>query len=112
MSGVEGVHEIHHGPYHRKQSRTQTKADADNQARGHTLLGRAARGSGMLSAKAYVGSLPAGQAGIEFLSVTPRHGTHPYLAFWYEGNQDVWNVTHDGDAFAMIVIKVTKIQYP
>ena len=112
MSGARGANGINHGPFHRLRSATQTKADAEKQIRGYAMLGRPARGSSFRTVKAYVGPLSPGQVGGEFNSAIPPNNSHPDLDLWYAGNPDVWEVNHDGDVWAMIVVEVTKSTFP
>lgn len=74
-----------YGPYHRRESPTQTAAHARLQVASGEVWGRPARGSQIPSVKAYVGSLPGGQRGIEFhTEVPPDPGSStPFEVRWY-----------------------------
>ncbi len=112
MSGTGHPFANAYGPFHRKKSPTQDASTASEQERGWVLLGRAARWSPWLSVKAYRGTLPNGEQGIEFFTLAkPSAGSHPHDVFWFEGDPDVWTVEHGGDRFAMIVACVTKRTY-
>jgi hypothetical protein len=71
--------------YNRRESPTQTRKDALLQVQSLEIWGREARGSVLLSVKAYRGILPAGERGIEFKTeVLPERGSGtPYEARWY-----------------------------
>ena len=80
-----------HGPFHRQESPTQTKADADRQASSGEVWGGPARGSSLPSVKAYRSALPASVRGIEFdttASPTPGSGTK-HEARWYTSSPGV-----------------------
>ncbi|MGH7719612.1 MAG: RHS repeat-associated core domain-containing protein, partial [Gemmatimonadaceae bacterium] len=69
--------------YHRRESPTQTPADARRIQESGELWGRANRGSDNPSVDAYVGPLPQGTRGIEFTTtVPPDKGTPPWRARW------------------------------
>ena len=71
--------------YNRRESPTQTREDAILQVQSMEIWGREARGSSILSVKAYRGSLPAQERGVEFeTEVLPERGSGtPYEARWY-----------------------------
>lgn len=69
--------------YHRRESSTQTPADAALQEATGELWGRAPRASYIPAVKAYLGPLPPGVRGIEFTAdIEPDRGTGPYAARW------------------------------
>jgi hypothetical protein len=93
MSGeaVAGDHSAFRPLYHRKESPTQTPADAMLQVSSMEIWGRPARGSHIPSVKAYRGILPSSGRGVEFttlVSPTPGSGT-PFEARWYENTRGV-----------------------
>ena len=113
MSGTGGANGYGYGPFHRLRSpKTQTTQLAAEQMRSHVLLGKEARGSSLLSVKAYRGPLPTGQHGIEFYTVARPSNAHPHLVFWYGNHKDVWDVNHQSEAYALIVVDVVKADYP
>ena len=93
--------------YHRLESPTQTRADAQRQQISGELWGRPAWGSGIASVKAYRGPLPAGARGIEFVTpVAPSRGRGtPHEARWYIGDP---GVAENAQGYAVIPITVTK----
>ena len=71
------------GPYHRRESRTQTREDAAKQEASQELWGRAPRFSTIPKVQAYAGHLPEGTRGIEFeTDVPPDGGGVPSLPEW------------------------------
>jgi hypothetical protein len=74
-----------YGPFHRRESPTQSTATAKLQAASGEVWGQPARGSLIPSVKAYRGPLPAGQRGIEFytqIAPDPASST-PFEVRWY-----------------------------
>jgi len=72
------------GPFHRKESTTQTAATAQLQEQNHELWGRARRGGMIPQVQAYDGPLPSGARGVEFFTVErPASGTAPGYASWF-----------------------------
>lgn len=89
--------------YHRRASQTQTAADAERQERNGELWGRANRGSDFPSVDAYLGPLPPGLNGIEFVTdVAPSPYSPPRMARW---THECPGVIVEGD-FARIPIQV------
>lgn len=110
-SGPTGgtAHASLYGPYHRKQSRTQTYATGLAQVASGELWGRPAVTSPFLSVKAYRGALPAGDRGIEFYTpIKLPPGSYAYVVFWFEGNPGVTVRNDKGVDYAIIPIIVTK----
>jgi hypothetical protein len=96
--------------FHRRESPTQTRADAAKQVTSMEVWGRAARGSPTPSVKAYRNALPPAPArGIEFCSgVSPTPGTGtPYEARWRMGSPGMV-VPPGGIAFAAIPVSYIK----
>lgn len=71
--------------YFRLEGPTQTSEDAILQTKSGEIWGREARGSNLLSVKAYRGSLQPSQRGVDFTTpVLPERGSGtPYEARWY-----------------------------
>jgi hypothetical protein len=72
--------------YHRLKSSTQTREDAVKQQESMTIEGFPERNiaqSDIPKAKAYDGSIPEGEEGIEFTTdVTPDNGSRPGKPCW------------------------------
>jgi len=91
--------------YHRRESPTQTPADAKEIERSGELWGRARRGSEIRQVQAWRGPLPPGQRGIEFVTEVPEDpNDHPDWARWSEMNP---GVGVEGD-FAKIPVTVLR----
>ena len=91
--------------YHRRESPTQTVADAALQQATSEVWGRAAFGSTIPKVKAYTGPLPEGQRGIEFTTDVPTDdGCAPSRAEW-SGPRP--GVVLQGD-YAKIKVVITK----
>jgi hypothetical protein len=103
--------------YHRLESATQTRRDAQLQQASGELWGKAASTSPFPMVKAYRGGLPPNTRGIEFTSMipsTPGTGS-PRDAFWYPClpgvhpcTPQVKVISRNGIDFAIIAITVTK----
>ena len=102
-----------YGPFHRVASTTQTEQDALKQKEMGQILGRAGRGSSVLTVKAYRGSLPPNHSGVEFFtSVSPNRGSaSPFEARWYAGDFGVSVIKREGEEFAAIPAFITKVEY-
>jgi hypothetical protein len=101
--------------YFRRESPTQTKEDAIRQVTTGEIWGRPARiGGAFPCVKAYRGSLPKGQRGIDFTTaVAPdAESSSPFEARWYyPKTPGVMKRTNDqGEAFAAIPAKVVNRQ--
>jgi hypothetical protein len=99
--------------FHRLESPTQTSEDALRQVQSKEIWGRAARGSSLLSVRAYRKSIPAGRPGIEFTTpVEPDRGSgSPYEARWYYPyTPGVLLRTKNNEDFAAIPADVTNLQ--
>ena len=83
--------------YHRLESPTQTRSDADLQVRTQMICGKGARQAGgafspILSVTAFRGSLPAGERGIEFTTQIAPSYVQPFpggLCLWRAGDHGV-----------------------
>lgn len=105
------------GPFHRRESPTQTKQDAIDQIASQEVWGKAARMNGIPSVKAYRNTMPAGQRGIEFTTfVSPTSGSGtPIEARWYPpspGNppNGVDHRQRNGEDYAAIAARVVNLQ--
>jgi hypothetical protein len=88
------------------ESPTQTVTDAATQSYGGRICGKAHRGGSVPSVKAYVGPLPEGARGVEFVTdIPPLTGTAPHLALWRKGSHGVENASDD---LVCIPVSVTK----
>jgi len=100
--------------YNRCESPTQTLSDAAQQVASMEVWGRAARGSGLPSVKAWRNhSRPPSPRGIEFCSgvaPTPGKGT-PFEARWYEGTPGVLN-RQNGIYAAIPITYIKNTQVP
>jgi hypothetical protein len=93
-----------YGPFHRQESPTQTKADADQQQLSGEIWGGPARGSLLPSVKAYRSALPASVRGIEFdtaVRPTPGSGTK-HEARWYTSSPGVSTKNEPTGTYAAI----------
>jgi hypothetical protein len=97
-------------PYHRLESPTQTRVDAQLQTASGELWGRPSNTSTIPAAKAYRNVLPNPARGIEFeTQVVPTKGSGtPYEARWYVGTSGVRHIRAGGMDYAVISITVTK----
>ena len=101
------------GTFHRRESPTQTKADAVKQVQSGEIWGRPARGSSIPSVKAYRNAMPSGQRGIEFsTAITPHGGGSPYEARWYYPHTPgvTKRTNARGEDFAVIAANVINLQ--
>lgn len=99
--------------FHRLESPTQTSADALRQVQSKEIWGRAARGSSILSVRAYRRNIPAGRRGIEFTTpIEPHPGSgSPYEVRWYYPQTDgVLLRRRNDEDFAAIPAEVTNLQ--
>jgi len=73
------------GPFHRRETPTQTKEDAVLQTQSGEIWGKTPRGGNLPTVQAYAGNLPGGR-GIEFhTEIEPNPSGSPYEARWYLG---------------------------
>jgi hypothetical protein len=101
------------GPFHRRESPTQTTQDAIRQVQSGEIWGAAARGSAIPAVKAYRNAIPANDRGIEFTTpVAPHAGSGtPYEARWYYPHTaGVTHTTDNGVDYAVISAVVTNHQ--
>jgi hypothetical protein len=101
--------------YFRRESPTQTKEDAVQQEKTGEIWGRPARiGGAFPCVKAYLGSLPKGQRGIEFTTaVAPDpESSSPFEARWYYPKTPgaMKRTNSEGEVFAAIAAKVVNYQ--
>jgi hypothetical protein len=69
--------------YHRRESPTQTAADAAKQVQSREIWGVAVGKSPASRVRAYMGRLPEGMRGVEFdTDVVPDEGSPPGEARW------------------------------
>ena len=77
--------------YHRYKTPTQTDEDIEMQIKSLEIWGKPAQNvyqSDIPKVKAYVGKIPRGKAGIEFITdIPPDPNTPPHLAIW-SGNRE------------------------
>jgi hypothetical protein len=102
-----------YGPFHRlRNATTQTRADDQKQMDSGVLWGRTPRGGKGPTAQAYVGALPAGASGVEFMtSIKPHQLGLPagFGANWYYDDTAFTGLLNQDDAqFAVITIVVTR----
>lgn len=72
------------GPFSRRESNTQTPADALEQVRTNEIWGSAARYSCGPCVRAYAHPLAAGVRGIDFMTPTEPHpNSNPFDVLWY-----------------------------
>lgn len=106
---VEPVESSGSAVYHRRKSSSQDDDTARLIETSGELWGKGAWPSGLPCAKAYLGPLPAGVAGIEFTSPIPPHPTgHPFEARWYVTTPGVGTRYVDGYEFAVVPVTVTR----
>jgi hypothetical protein len=96
--------------YHRVESPTQTRNDAQLQVSSMEVWGKPARGSNIPSVKAYRGVLPA-RRGIEFCTpIAPTSGTGtPYEARWHPGTPGVLARPNGHAGIPITYIKNTQV---
>lgn len=99
------------GPFHRRESPTQTCADALLQVSSQEIWGRTPRGGYTPTVKAYAGPI-AGKRGVEFLTdIDPQPYGSPLEARWYLGRTvGVALRVKNGEDFACIAAFVTSYQ--
>jgi hypothetical protein len=100
------------GHFSRRETRTQTRADAIAQVRSGEIWGRTPKDGIEPAVQAYVGPLRGGARGIEFTTETAPHPNwSPFEVRWYltltPGVQRRW---HNGEEFACILANVTNLQ--
>ncbi len=101
-----------YGPFHRRESPTQTSNDAQNQEMSGEVWGRPARGSALPSVKAYRGPLPSGERGIEFytdVAPDPLSST-PYEVRWYATTPGVDLRPGNPHDYAVVIAAITNCQ--
>jgi hypothetical protein len=103
------------GSYFRRESPTQTKEDAIRQVKTGEIWGRPSRiGGAFPCVKAYRGSLPGGQRGIDFATpVAPDpDSSSPFEARWYYPKTPgvMQRTNTEGEEFAAIPAKVVNHQ--
>ena len=75
------------GPFHRRESPTQTVDDAEVQVASGEIWGRTPRGGITPTVQAYPGAIAHNQRGVEFTTpVIPHEGGSPFEVRWYLGN--------------------------
>jgi hypothetical protein len=102
-----------HGPFHRRQSPTQTPADAALIIESGELHGLGPRqsggGRGIPQVQAYDGPLPPGVSGIEFKTpVAPTPGTPPGQVRWVKDEPGIEPVDIDRVKIPVTVTKNTQ----
>lgn len=97
--------------YHRLESPTQTPADARRQAASGEMWGRTPRGGLKPTVQAFRGPLPPGCRGVEFETTIPPTKINPLSGEvrWRKGGAGVISKQSDGEEFAVIRCRVTKI---
>jgi hypothetical protein len=94
--------------YHRRESPTQSPADALEQEKTREIWGKISRYSFEPRVRAYVGPLPDGVRGVEFhTDVRPDEGSAPGYAEWTGGRP---GVKLDGDIAKLAVDRVINRQ--
>lgn len=103
MSGNPGKY----GPYHRVLTRKQTAEMGEIQQREGRICGFSPNWGGAPSVKAYNGSLPSKEQGIEFWTdVTPTFGhSTPFTVYWYQNQPGVVNHPNDMVCIAATVTR-------
>lgn len=90
--------------YHRKSSPTQTRHDAKLQLSSREIWGQSPRDSDIPKVQAYVGPLPDGEEGIEFITkIPPDRGCPPGSVSWTGGQGEV----RLEEGFAKISVTIT-----
>ena len=102
-----------YGPFHRvRNNSTQKPSHDQDQIDSGMLWGRTPRGGKCPTAQAYVGPLPTGQSGIEFMTSIKPHQTglpNGQGANWYfDDTAFTGKITHNGQDYAVITIIVTR----
>ena len=98
------------GPFHRRESPTQTPGDALMQVASGEIWGRTPFGGMAPTVQAYAGSIVG--RGIEFTTdIVPRVGSSPFEARWYLGlTLGVELRTKGGVEYACILANVANYQ--
>lgn len=99
-----------YGPFHRKESPTQTAEDARLQVASSEIWGTVPQSGDWPQVQAYVGPLPEGHHGIEFWTATPPDvNGHPYMSVWSQRTRGAKDeVRVEGD-YAKIECVITKV---
>lgn len=102
------------GPFHRRESDTQTVAIAALQEASGEIWGRTPRYGMCPTVQAYAGPIVAPQRGVEFVTEIPPHDNgSPFEARWYLGvTPGVQERNSGGEQFACIVADVVNYQPP
>jgi hypothetical protein len=75
-----------YGPFHRRESPTQTTKDAANQEASQEIWGKPRQNSDIPQVQAYTGLLPPNTRGVEFRTmISPMSNSAPGQARWVEG---------------------------
>jgi hypothetical protein len=99
-----------YGPFHRLESPTQTREDAEKQVASGEIWGRTPMGSGWPQVQAYHGSLPDRANGVEFYTdVEPDEGGPTWALRWSGGGRRPDIRTED--AFAKLAVVITLVRY-
>jgi hypothetical protein len=94
-----------YGPFHRRESPTQTVEDVQIQVESQEMWGKGSRHGSPPMVKAWDGPLPEGRRGVEFYTQVPPSGTGlPWVPEW-RGPRP--GVRIEGD-FAKIAVRTTK----
>ena len=111
MSGGFGAGSaLQYGPYHRVETRTQTKLVADKQERSSEIWGQSTQVSYIPAVRAYRGPLPANVRGIEFTTnIAPHPNNHPTEVRWLITTPGVVNRTNGFVAISVVVTKNTQV---
>ena len=106
-----------HGPFHRRESTTQTSVDAVEQCRTGEIWGLIARGGMWPSVKAYAGTLRNRDRGINFTTDTSPapngvlDRNSPFDVRWYLGETPgVEQRQKNGEDYACILAEVENCQ--
>ena len=100
------------GPFHRRESPTQTAEDAELQATSGEVWGRTPRNGITPTVQAYAGAISPNQRGVEFTTpVMPHDGGSPFEMRWYLGiTPGVRECLKSAEQFACIFAKVSNLQ--
>jgi hypothetical protein len=99
------------GPFHRRESPTQTAADAIMQCNSSEIWGRTPRGGNWPTVQAYAGPIRT-QRGVQFYTdITPHPNGSPLEIRWYLGvTPGVESRVESGEVFACISAAVENFQ--
>ena len=102
------------GPFHRRESDTQTIEVAASQVASGEIWGRTPQHGMCPTVQAYAGPIQPGQRGIQFETDTvPQNTGSPIEARWYLGiTPGVQERHRNGELFASITADVTNHQPP